>query len=585
VDGAAPAAITMSNSSNMLRRCAPLSLLLLAGCTGICEYLHNGCKVGHNYKTPCAPIATSWIDAADKRIDTGQDDLATWWTVFNDPVLNDLIARAYHQNLTLREAGYRVLAARAQLGIATGDFFPQTQNATGSYRRIGAGRSFFDQWNINFNLSWELDFWGRFRRAIQAAEDTLDSSVFDYDAAVVTLLGDTATDYVAIRTTQERIKLLDVVIGVQDDVLHFIEERLNAGKGATEIDRAQARSNLEQSRAQREQFLLDLRTAENQLCILLGMPVTSLEQALGTTPNTSIPIAPDKVVVGIPADLLRRRPDVRRAERLAAAQAEAIGIAETDWYPAITVNGNLGWQAQNLSQLFTPESFNGSVGPSFQWNLLNYGRILNNVRFQDAQFRGLVVSYQDSVLQADLEVENGIVTFIQAHQRSQDLGASVNQSWVALQVLVAQYQAGLSGIDFNRYATIEQTLVTQQDQWAQSRGQICLGLIQVYRGLGGGWQIKCSPPPVSGEWPPAVTNPPATPSPPDASNPPAVPSPAPIINLPAIPAPVPGVSLPVQPGVLNPLPGNQDKVKRIVPGPELLPPPEPVKQLQQPATL
>jgi NodT family efflux transporter outer membrane factor (OMF) lipoprotein len=589
VDGAAPAAITMSNSSNMLRRCAPLSLLLLAGCTGICEYLHNGCKVGHNYKTPCAPIATSWIDAADKRIDTGQDDLATWWTVFNDPVLNDLIARAYHQNLTLREAGYRVLAARAQLGIATGDFFPQTQNATGSYRRIGAGRSFFDQWNINFNLSWELDFWGRFRRAIQAAEDTLDSSVFDYDAAVVTLLGDTATDYVAIRTTQERIKLLDIVIGVQEDVLHFIEERLNAGKGATEIDRAQARSNLEQSRAQREQFLLDLRTAENQLCILLGMPVTSLEQALGTTPNTSIPIAPDKVVVGIPADLLRRRPDVRRAERLAAAQAEAIGIAETDWYPAITVNGNLGWQAQNLSQLFTPESFNGSVGPSFQWNLLNYGRILNNVRFQDAQFRGLVVSYQDSVLQADLEVENGIVTFIQAHQRSQDLGASVNQSWVALQVLIAQYQAGLSGIDFNRYATIEQTLVTQQDQWAQSRGQICLGLIQVYRGLGGGWQIKCSPPPVSGEWPSAVTNPPANPpatsNAPDASNPPAVPSPAPIINLPAISGPVPGISLPVQPGVLNPPPGNQDKVKPFVPGPELLPPPEPVKPLQQPATL
>jgi NodT family efflux transporter outer membrane factor (OMF) lipoprotein len=587
VDGAALPAITMSKSSNMLRRCAPLSLLLLAGCTGICEYLHNGCKVGHNYKTPCAPVAKSWIDAADKHVDTGQDDLATWWTVFNDPVLNDLIARAYHQNLTLREAGYRVLAARAQLGIATGDFFPQTQNSTGSYRRIGAGRSFFDQWNINFNLSWELDFWGRFRRAIQAAEDTLDSSVFDYDAAVVTLLGDTATDYVAIRTTQERIKLLDVVIGVQEDVLHFIEERLNAGKGATEIDRAQARSNLEQSRAQREQFLIDLRTAENQLCILLGMPVVSLEEALGTTSSTSIPIAPDKVVVGIPADLLRRRPDVRRAERLAAAQAEEIGIAETDWYPAITVNGALGWQAQNLSQLFTPESFNSSVGPSFQWNLLNYGRILNNVRFQDAQFRGLVVAYQDSVLQADLEVENGIVTFIQAHQRSQDLGESVNQSWVALQVLVAQYQAGLSGIDFNRYATIEQTLVTQQDQWAQARGQICLGLIQVYRGLGGGWQIKCSPPPVSVEMAPAavttpeISNPPAITSPPQIPVAPAIPSPPPAI--PPTPTMLPSVGTPTQPAPLNLLPNGPRQSKPPGSGPELLPvPPQPIKPSEQP---
>ncbi|HEY4233390.1 MAG TPA: efflux transporter outer membrane subunit [Lacipirellulaceae bacterium] len=486
----------MSNSRNTLRRCAPLLLLLvlLAGCTGVCEYLHNGCKVGHNYKTPCAPVAKEWIDASDKRVRTDCNDLAGWWTVFNDPLLNDLIGRAYRQNLTLREAGYRVLAARAQVGIATGEFFPQTQDATGSYRRIGAGRSFFDQWNFNFNLSWELDFWGRFRRAIQSAEDTLDASVFDYDDAIVTLLSDTATDYVAIRTTQERIRLLDVAIHVQEDVLNFIEARLNTEggvKGITEIDRAQARSNLEQSRAQRNQFVIDQRTAENQLCILLGIPVTSITDLLGSPPKTSIPIAPNTVVVGIPADLLRRRPDVRRAERLAAAQAEQIGIAETDWYPAITVSGTLGWQARNLSQLFTPESFNSSVGPSFQWNLLNYGRILNNVRLQDAQFRGLVVAYQNTVLQADLEVENGIVTFLQAHERAHDLRLSVDEAWVALQVLVAQYQAGLSGIDFNRYATIQQTLITQQDQWALARGQICTGLIQVYRGLGGGWQIKC----------------------------------------------------------------------------------------------
>jgi NodT family efflux transporter outer membrane factor (OMF) lipoprotein len=481
-------------SRDVLLRCAPL-LLLLAGCTGVCEYIHNGCKVGPAYKPPCAPVAKAWIDADDKRVHAGDDDLAGWWTVFNDPLLNDLVSRAYHQNLTLREAGYRVLAARAQVGIATGQFFPQTQDATGSYRRIAAGQAYFDQWNFGFNLAWELDFWGRFRRAIASAEATLDASVFDYDQVIVTLLSDTASDYVSIRTTQERIKLLDVVIGVQEDVLHFIEERLKAGKGATEIDRAQARSNLEQSRAAREQFVLDQRTAQNQLCILLGIPATNLTEVLASEPKATIPLAPDYVVVGIPADLLRRRPDVRRAERLAAAQAEQIGIAESDWYPAITVSGNLGWQAQNLSKLFTPQSFNGAVGPSFQWNLLNYGRIINNVHLQDAQFRGLVVAYQNTVLQADLEVENGIVTFLQAHQRSESLSESVNEAWIALQVLVAQYQAGLSGIDFNRYATIEQSLITQQDQWAQARGQICQGLIQVYRGLGGGWQIKCSPPP------------------------------------------------------------------------------------------
>ena len=150
---------------------------------------------------------------------------------------------------------------------------------------------------------------------------------------------------------------------------------------------------------------------------------------------------------------------------------------------------------RHLSDLFRPQSLNSNVGPSFQWNLLNYGRILNNVRLQDAQFRQLVTAYQNTVLQADLEVENGIVTFVQAQQRADDLRKSVDDAWLALQVIVAQYQAGLGGIDFNRYATIQQNLIIQQDQWAQSRGQICLGLIQVYRGLGGGWQIKCACPP------------------------------------------------------------------------------------------
>jgi NodT family efflux transporter outer membrane factor (OMF) lipoprotein len=468
---------------------------MLGGCTGIREYFREDCKVGPGYTPPCAPVAGHWIDANDQRVRSSNDDLSGWWTVFGDPLLNDIILRAYNQNLTLREAGYRIMAARAQLGIANGQFFPQLQTANGSYKRIGSGGNFFDQWAFSFNLAWELDFWGRFRRAIQAAEETLDASVFDYDDVAVTLLSDTANSYVVIRTTQERIRLLDNVIQLQEDVLHFIEQRLKEGRGATELDRAQALSNLEQSRSQRHQFLIDERIAENQLCILLGIPAIDLTNLLACGPKKDIPIAPEYVVVGIPADLLRRRPDVRRAERLAAAQAEQIGIAETDWYPAISITGQLGWQAQHLNDLFRPQSLNSNVGPSFQWNLLNYGRILNNVRLQDAQFRQLVTAYQSTVLQADLEVENGIVTFVQAQQRAEDLRKSVDDAWLALQVIVAQYQAGLGGIDFNRYATIQQNLIVQQDQWAQSRGQICLGLIQVYRGLGGGWQIKCSCPP------------------------------------------------------------------------------------------
>ncbi|MEX2113109.1 MAG: TolC family protein [Pirellulales bacterium] len=480
---------------------AALMLLLatlaiaLAGCTNLRNYLGNGLKVGPNYATPPAPVAVDWIDAADQRVRTDEDELAGWWTVLNDPLLNQLMVNAYRQNLTLREAGFRVLAARAQLGITTGQFFPQVQDASGAYNRFGLGDSFFSQWNFGFNLAWELDFWGRFRRAIRSAEDTLQASVFNYNDVLVTLLGDTASYYVQARTTQERIRLLDIVIRVQTDVLRFIEERLEAGKGVTELDRAQAESNLKQSLSQRNQLQIDLRTAQNQICILLGMPVIDLTQMLASDPQQSIPTAPEYVVVGIPADLLRRRPDVRRAEREAAAQAEQIGIAETDWYPAVSISGTLGWQAAQFSDLFAPQAFNSVVGPSFQWKLLNYGRILNNVRLQEAEFSRLVTAYQNTVLVADLEVENGIVTFLQAQEREENLRQSVDQAWIALQVIVAQYEAGLTGVDFNRYALIQQTLVTQQDSWAQSRGQIAQGLIQVYRGLGGGWQIQYGLPP------------------------------------------------------------------------------------------
>ncbi|HEX4413034.1 MAG TPA: TolC family protein [Lacipirellulaceae bacterium] len=583
--------VSLSNSRCLRWLVACLTLVSMPGCTGIRAYFQNSCKVGPNFCQPSAPAANSWIDAADKHVRTDSDDLAGWWTVFGDPLLNCLVDKAYHQNLTLREAGYRVLAARAQLGIARGDIFPQGQNAIGSYRRIGAGNNFFDQWNFSFNLAWELDFWGRFRRAILAAEDTLNASVFDYDAAVVTLVSDTAADYVTVRTTQERIRLLDVVIHVQEDVLAFIEERVKLGKGATDIDLAQARSNLEQSRAQRDQFVADLRTAENQLCILLGIPAVDLTNILASAANTDIPIAPEYVVVGMPAELLSRRPDVRRAEFAAAAQAEQIGIAAADWYPAITINGTLGWQAQHLSQLFRPSSLNSSVGPSFQWDLLNYGRIKNNVRLQDATFNELIATYQETVLEGDLEVENGIVTFVQAHQRSRDLRKSVDQAWLALEVLVAQYRAGLSGIDFNRYATIQQTLVTQQDLWAQSRGQIDLGLIAVYRGLGGGWQIKCdqvpdkrgvlSPSPGDananasgnvGDLPaPADSAAPANPatSPVPPTNPTTSPPIPPQANPPqAIPTP------PATPSSPDASPAGTPGPAAKEPGPDLLPPPQ-----------
>ncbi len=477
---------------------ASLITVCLSGCTSLSDYLDNGFKVGPNYCRPNAPVAQHWIDAADLHPVDGSGIQCRWWTVFRDPKLDELILCAYRQNLTLREAGFRILQSRALRDIAIGNLFPQSQFARGAYSRNATPTGpttppiFSSSWNYGANLNWELDFWGRFRRAVASTEDTLEASVADYDFVLVTLLGEVATNYVTIRTTQERIDLLRANVKLQQGVFDFIDARFHAGK-LSRLDRAQSLSNLRQTEAGIPVLEVTKRQAENALCVLLGIPPIDLAPMLGPGP---IPVTPPEVALGIPADLLRRRPDVRKAERTAAAQAEQIGIAEADLYPAFSINGSVGYSAQFFPDLFRNSAFTGSVGPSFQWNVLNYGRIVNNVRLQDARFQELVVTYQQTVLTANEEVENGLVFFMRSQRASRLLDESVTAAKEAVEVVILQYKQG--SVDFNRYATIQQNLVTQQDQAAQARGNIAQGLIQTYQALGGGWELRLcgdQPPP------------------------------------------------------------------------------------------
>jgi NodT family efflux transporter outer membrane factor (OMF) lipoprotein len=469
------------------------AVVFLTGCTSLHDYVHNGFKVGPNYGKPNASVAEHWIDEADIHVGN-EKDLSRWWEVFKDPTLNHLVHRAYHQNLTLREASYRVLQARAQLGIATGNLFPQTQDATGGFQRYNVSRNsaqsvtvpYYDQWNTGFNLSWELDFWGRLRRAVAGAEDELEASAAEYDQVLVTLLGDVASNYVQVRTDQERIRYLRQNVQILELVLKWTERREKVGFRTTPLDVHQTESNLEQTVSGISQLEIDLRTAENRLCVLMGTPPEDLQKTLG---ETAIPTAPPELAIGIPAELLRRRPDVRRAERQAAAQSEAIGIAKAAFYPAFSINGTLGYQAKNFKDLFAGDSLEGNIGPSFQWNILNYGRLANNVHFQDAKFQELVAVYQQTVLQAAEETENGLVTFLQAQQRTRHLEKSVSSASAAVKDMFLPTALGQPGFDFNRFALIEQNRITQQDLLAQSQGQIAQGLVQVYRALGGGWEM------------------------------------------------------------------------------------------------
>jgi NodT family efflux transporter outer membrane factor (OMF) lipoprotein len=479
-----------------------LSLALLGGgCTSPREFVHNGFQVGPNYERPPAPLESSWIDAANPRVKSAAADYSAWWSVFNDPVLNDLVKIAYEQNVNLRVAGTRVLEARAQRAIAVGGLFPQKQQATGSYTHVQVSKNiansppqrFFDDWANGLNASWEIDFWGRFRRTIESTDDLVDASVDDYDNVMVTLIGDVATAYVQYRIFEQQLVFTRENARLQRDSLKIAADRFKAGQ-TNELSVLQGTSLLEQIEATIPLLEIRLRQANNQICILLGMPSTELAAKLG---NASIPASPPEVVVGIPADLIRRRPDVRSAERQVAAQNAQIGVAEADFYPAFFISGSLGYEAKDLGKLFASKSFTGQIGPAFQWNILNYGRILNNVRLQDFKTQELVGIYQQKVLSAAQEVENGIVSYWRSIDATDHLAASVKAAEGAVRIANAQFRAGV--IDYTPVFVAEQFLVQQQNDYAETWGDIALGLITVYRALGGGWEYRLTEQTAHGE--------------------------------------------------------------------------------------
>jgi NodT family efflux transporter outer membrane factor (OMF) lipoprotein len=473
------------------------------GCTGPSEYFRNGFKVGPNYQKPPAPVANEWIDSKSQGVNTAIQDVRSWWTAFNDPKLNTLIEQAYQQNLTLRSAGTRILAVRAQRNIAVGNLFPQTQQAVADYSHTQTsanvanplnrevlgftiGQRFFNDNAVGLNLSWEIDFWGRYRRAVEAANAELDASVENYDDALVLLISEVASTYVQIRIFQQQLVYVAENIEVQKQLVKFAETRQKGGAGRL-IDQAQQRSNLYETLQLNEQLEISLRQANNQLCVLLGIPVRDLLPELGKGP---IPIPPPEVAVGMPADLLRRRPDLRRAERLVAAQSARIGIATADLYPHISLIGGLGYEAANFSDLFRSTSFIGNIGPSLRWDILNYGRLVNGIRVQDALFQTAVVDYQNAVLRAGREVEDSLVLFLRSHTRTKQLNESAKEAKLAAEEAVKL--SDQVKFDLNQAFVTSNFLVGQQDKLAQSQGDIALGFIQIYKALGGGWEIRLS---------------------------------------------------------------------------------------------
>ena len=462
--------------------------------------------MGPDFKKPESQIAMEWLGNQNPSVVQREDaDYSDWWMLFNDPVVNTLIETAYAQNLSLRVAGLRILEARANLGIAVGEQYPQTQEATGSLSAVGlsanspnisgADRHFAD-FSLGFDAAWELDFWGRFRRGIESASASMGASITNYDDILVTLTAEVAQIYMQIRTLEELIIVTRYNAELQQRSNEITNTQFRAGT-VTELDSQQALSLLSSTQAVVPQLEASLSQAKYSLCILLGMPPSNLRKILGDEYG-SIPTTPTKVIVGIPADLLRRRPDVRFAELQAAAQSAQIGIAKSDLFPRISIAGSLGFQSSGkggvssnsstLGKIFGTKSFTYGIGPEVQWNILNYGRIKNNVRIEDARLQEAIVNYQNVVLEAAQEVESAIAGFLGAKQQIGFLDIGVKAAERAVYLAGLQYNAGT--IDYNTVINTQTAMLQQQSSWVQLRGSVATSLIAVYKGLGGGWEMR-----------------------------------------------------------------------------------------------
>jgi len=472
-----------------------LSLCRLVPAVGLALSLAGCVMVGPDYTRPPEPTGEHWMDSGDAAMSHEHADYSAWWRLFSDETLNSLVETAYRQNPSLQAAGARVLEAEARRGIAIGTLYPQLQEAAGaySYSTVSTNRanqrsladSSFPDWSVGLDAAWELDFWGRFRRGIESADAELLASVASYDDALVSLVAEVALNYISLRTLEERLTVAQSNVEIQQSSYDIVSEKYRGG-AVTKLDAEQAASLLEDTRALIPGLEANIRQTQNTLCLLLGIPPQDLHDILGGP--RPIPSAPPQVAVGIPADLLRRRPDIRRVERTLAAQSALIGVAKSDLFPRLSLVGTISVAAKDFDNLFKGDSVEAFGGPSFRWAILNYGRIANNVRVQDAEYQALVSDYENTVLNAQTEVESSIAAFLGARQQVDFLVRSVEAARNAVMLADLQYREG--AVDYTRVINTQQFLLTEQDKLVSTKGAVALDLTTLYRALGGGWELR-----------------------------------------------------------------------------------------------
>ena len=473
----------------MIRR--PARVYVAAG--ALCLILSGCTTVGPDFQSPTTAWDEGWVSPTLSGLAKTGEAPADWWRQFNDPALEALMTEVLATNPSLKIAGLRVLEARAQLGVAQSGLRPQqvVVNGAGGYGASAPGGAAISDFDALFGSAgisggWEIDFWGRFRRGIESADANYFASTADYDDALILLRAQVAQLYFAYRTNQERLAIARQNAAFQKRSVEIAQTLFRNG-ATDELDLLQARTQNLGTLATIPPLETSLQQTRNALATLLGRPPGDLPE-LALSPD-KLPAIPEPLAVSIPADLLRRRPDIRAAAFRAGAQSARIGVAKSDLYPHLSIFGAFSLTRTTMGGL--SNSTDVGLGPSVSWNILDFGRIHNGVRVEDARFQQALEAYEATVLQAAREVDDASVAFARGREQTVVLDQAQQAARRALDIAMIGYKEGF--VDFERVLTSQAALLNQQERYVSNRGQTLASLAGLYQALGGGWTAPGAP--------------------------------------------------------------------------------------------
>lgn len=456
------------------------------GCLSLTCWL-TACAVGPDYRAPDMPVPDTWHSQphANVRPDNPEAPLlASWWTVLNDPTLNQLIERALAENLTVKQATARVVEARARRAITGASFWPAIGASAGGSRSDSDLSGDQETWDGGLDASWEIDLFGGRRRAFESSTAQLAATEADLRDVLVSLLGEVALSYVDVRTSQSRLTYAERNLASQREVVDITTWRADAGL-ATVLDVEQAKSSYSTTLAALPSLESALEAGKNRLAVLTGQTPGALEETLRE--RKSIPVAPVEVISSVPADVMRRRPDIRAAERQLAAQTAQVGVATAELYPSLSLNGSIGVTAGAAGDLFSDGLQATRYGLSLSMPIFRAGALRQNIKATNAVVDQALAVYEATVLAAYEEVENSLTQWVNEQRRHAALIDSAASARLASELALTQYNSGL--VDFQTVLTADRQLISAEDALAVSDGEMTSNLIRLYKALGGGWSV------------------------------------------------------------------------------------------------